>query len=172
MKTRIVSLKSLVMTLGLLMAGLYAFAQQPALQYFRYNDKRGLNVYETSKEDSVGYDGVKVRVGGDFAIQYQGLSQENTAGNLRELESNFNLPTANLNLDGDFNIITTGADPSTNKFLELLMDIVYPYFPTVCRAASGVSRCPEHRASIHDEFVGTVLGSMYTMADVEKMCEV
>lgn len=88
-----------MITFGLLFAGLYAFAQQPALQYFRYNDKRGLNVYETSKEDTIGFDGIKVRVGGDFAIQYQGLSQENTAGNLRELESNFNLPTANLNLD-------------------------------------------------------------------------
>lgn len=73
--------------------------QQPELQYYRYNDKRGLNIFETSKTDSVKFDGVKVRVGGDFAIQYQGLSQENTADNLRDLESNFNLPTANLNMD-------------------------------------------------------------------------
>ncbi|MDZ7647789.1 MAG: hypothetical protein U5K54_11745 [Cytophagales bacterium] len=70
------------------------------LQYFRYNDKRGLNVYETSKEDSVGFDGVKVRVGGDFAIQYQGLYSGKIRREIyRELESNFSLPTANLNLD-------------------------------------------------------------------------
>jgi hypothetical protein len=99
MKTRIVSLKSLVMTLGLLIAGLYAFAQQPALQYFRYNDKRGVNVFETTKDDTVKFDGVKVRVGGDFAIQFQGLSQENDANSFKELENNFNLPAANLNLD-------------------------------------------------------------------------
>ncbi len=99
MKKQIVSLKSLVMTLGLLFAGLYAFAQQPGLQYFRYNDKRGVNVFETSKEDSVKFDGIKVRVGGDFAIQFQGLTQENDASSFKELEKNFNLPAANLNLD-------------------------------------------------------------------------
>jgi len=99
MKTRIVYLKSLVMILGLLLAGLYAFAQQPALQYFRYNDKRGLNVFETSKEDTVKFDRIKVRVGGDFAIQFQGLTQENDASTFKELEKNFNLPAANLNLD-------------------------------------------------------------------------
>lgn len=76
-----------------------AQAQQPELQYFRYNDKRGLNVFETSKQNDVEFDGIKVRVGGDFAIQFQGLSQENEAGSLKELQNNFNLPAANLNLD-------------------------------------------------------------------------
>ncbi|MEJ2004991.1 MAG: hypothetical protein P8X57_08535, partial [Cyclobacteriaceae bacterium] len=47
----------------------------------------------------VGYDGMQVRVGGDFAIQFQGLSQENDLGNTIDLGTNFNLPTANLNLD-------------------------------------------------------------------------
>ena len=76
-----------------------AFAQQPAIQYYRYNDKRGINVFETSKQDSVKFDGIKVRLGGDFAIQYQALSQENDADTFKELENNFNLPSANLNLD-------------------------------------------------------------------------
>lgn len=76
------------------------FAQlQPDLQYFRPNDKRGLNVFETGKTDTVGYDGIKVRVGGDFAIQFQALNQENDLNNLLDLGSDFNLPTANLNLD-------------------------------------------------------------------------
>jgi hypothetical protein len=74
-------------------------AQQPNLQFFRANDKRGLNVYETSKVDTIEYTGVKVRVGGDFAMQFQGLKQSNTIGNLVELGTNFNLPSANLNLD-------------------------------------------------------------------------
>jgi len=69
------------------------------LQYFRYNDARGINVYEPSKEDTVGYNGMQVRVGGDFAIQFQGLSAENLAGTTADLGSDFNLPTANLNLD-------------------------------------------------------------------------
>lgn len=76
-----------------------AFAQQPALQYFRPNDQDGLNIFETSKDNDVEFEGVKVRVGGDFALQFQGISQENTANSVDTLGNNFNLPTANLNLD-------------------------------------------------------------------------
>lgn len=75
------------------------YAQQRGLQYFRPNDKNGLNVFEPSKEDTVIFDGLKVRVGGDFAMQFQGLNQSNDAGTLVELGSDFNLPSANLNLD-------------------------------------------------------------------------
>ncbi|MGB5930759.1 MAG: hypothetical protein WBH03_21430, partial [Cyclobacteriaceae bacterium] len=69
-----------------------AYAQQPSLQYFRPNDKGGLNVFETSKNDTVKFEGVKVRVGGDFAIQFQGLSQSNdlVGDTLVDLSSNFN----------------------------------------------------------------------------------
>ena len=74
-------------------------AQQPSLQFFRSNDKNGLSVFETSKVDTILFDGIKVRVGGDFAIQFQGLNQSNDINNLVDLGSNFNLPTANLNLD-------------------------------------------------------------------------
>lgn len=79
--------------------GAMAQVHRPNLQFFRANDQNGLNVFETSKEDTVPYDGVKVRVGGDFAIQFQGIHQSNNLNNLVELGSNFNLPTANLNLD-------------------------------------------------------------------------
>lgn len=72
---------------------------QPDLQYSRPNDQRGLNVFETSKVDTVGYDGVKVRVGGDFALQFQSLDHSNKNNTLIDLGSNFNLPSANLNLD-------------------------------------------------------------------------
>lgn len=74
-------------------------AQQPSLQNFRPNDQRGLNVFETGKADTVPFTGLKVRVGGDFAMQFQGISQSNDANSLVELGTNFNLPTANLNLD-------------------------------------------------------------------------
>lgn len=83
----------------LLLASGVVYAQQPALQYFRPNDKNGLNVFEPSKEDTVAFNGLKVRVGGDFAMQFQGIRQSNTAGNLTKLGSDFNLPSANLNLD-------------------------------------------------------------------------
>lgn len=76
-------------------------AQQPELQYFRPNDKDGLNMFETPKDNDVEFTGMKVRVGGDFAMIFQGLSQENdmVGDTLVELQSNFSLPTANLNLD-------------------------------------------------------------------------
>ncbi|MCB9352355.1 MAG: hypothetical protein H6573_33415 [Lewinellaceae bacterium] len=76
-------------------------AQQSNLQYFRPNNKDGLSVFETSKRDTVPYSGLKVRVGGDFAIQFQGLSQSNSlqGDTLVSLASNINLPSANLNLD-------------------------------------------------------------------------
>lgn len=71
------------------------------LQFFRPAGQDGLNVFESPKEDSVEFTGVKVRLGGAFAIQFQGLDQENTsvADTLVELGNNFNLPTANLDLD-------------------------------------------------------------------------
>lgn len=72
---------------------------RPEMQYFRPHDQRGLNVFETSKIDTVGYEGVKVRVGGDFALQFQSLDHSNENNTLIDLGSNFNLPTANLNLD-------------------------------------------------------------------------
>ena len=45
------------------------------------------------------YDGLKVRIGGDLTLQFQSLNQSNTEDSLVELGSDFNLPSANLNLD-------------------------------------------------------------------------
>ncbi len=45
-------------------------------------------------------DQVKVKVGGDFAIQYQGLNHEAPV-ELIDLKHNFNLPTANLSITAD-----------------------------------------------------------------------
>ncbi len=69
------------------------------LQNWRPNDHRGINVFESPVVDTVGYDGFMVRVGGDFAMQFQGLNQSNDAGTLVDLGTDFNLPNANLNLD-------------------------------------------------------------------------
>jgi hypothetical protein len=73
------------------------FAQRGNIDNFRSYDKDGLNVFETPKQSNVPFDGIKVRVGGDFALQFQGLS--NVGDSTIELANNFNLPTANLNLD-------------------------------------------------------------------------
>ncbi|WP_339790071.1 hypothetical protein [uncultured Imperialibacter sp.] len=90
--------KLVILPLMLLVSGV-VYAQQPALQYFRPNSKAGVNVFEPSKQDTVAFDGLKVRVGGDFGMQFQGLNQTNYLDSLVELGSNFNLPSANLNLD-------------------------------------------------------------------------
>lgn len=87
---------------GVMLFGTVAvYAQLPSIQYYRYNDRRGLNVFETSKIDTVKYEGLKVRVGGDFAVQFQGISQSNdlVGDTLVSLTDNFALPTANLNVD-------------------------------------------------------------------------
>ncbi|WP_421877867.1 hypothetical protein [Marinoscillum sp.] len=82
-----------------MVAATVLYAQQPAIQYFRPNNQNGLNVFETPKTTDVEFDGLKVRVGGDFALQFQGISQTNSGDSLPELANNFNLPTANLNFD-------------------------------------------------------------------------
>lgn len=57
--------------------------------------------FENQKSDLPVFEKLKVKVGGDFAIQYQGLNHSNSNDTIDyyELVSNFNLPTANLNLD-------------------------------------------------------------------------
>jgi hypothetical protein len=99
MKTKFLNRISLSLVLGMLFLTGSALAQQAPIQFMRANDKTGLNVFESPKADTVAYDGLKVRVGGDFAMQFQGLSHSNTAGNLVGMGSDFNLPSANLNLD-------------------------------------------------------------------------
>ncbi|MBL7471301.1 hypothetical protein [Robertkochia sediminum] len=107
--------KILVVTLSL--TGLSMFAQQRDLSNFRAPDQRGLHVFEAPKDSVQEFDGVKVRVGGSSTLQFQGLSHENAWENaqvgdagipdqdaldqlqLIGIESNFNLATANLDLD-------------------------------------------------------------------------
>lgn len=80
MKTQIVSLKSLVLALGLMLPGIAAIGQQAPIQYWRPYDKRGINVFEIQKDqDSVVYDGFKVRIGAGFTQGFQSMSHENGA---------------------------------------------------------------------------------------------
>jgi hypothetical protein len=93
-----------LLSIALVFAGNLAFAQinlQPSLQHYRLPGFKGLNVFEAPKEDTVEFDGLKVRVGGDFAMQFQGInhSNENPNDTLVDLGTDFNLPTANLNID-------------------------------------------------------------------------
>ena len=76
-------------------------AQNRDLDNFRQPDKRGINVFESPKDTASTFDGVKVRVGGASTLQYQALDHENATGAtaLIPIGNNFNLATANLDLD-------------------------------------------------------------------------
>ena len=77
-----------------------SFAQKRDLDNFRPRDQRGINVFEAPKDTVSDFDGLKVRVGGASTIQFQAIDHENNGVvPLKELENNFNLATANLDLD-------------------------------------------------------------------------
>lgn len=78
MKTMITRLSSLIV-LGLLFMAGSAFAQQPSMQYWRPYDKRGVNMFETSKTDSTVFEGLKVRFGAGFTQGYQSMEHSNSA---------------------------------------------------------------------------------------------
>lgn len=98
--TRIISMAILLALTSL------AVSAQETMQYYRHPDQRGVNVFETSKSDLGTFENLKVRIGGNYALIFQGLSQENDFGGdvlvpdeMVKLTNNFTLPSANLNLD-------------------------------------------------------------------------
>ncbi len=93
---------ALVLATGLLLVGKADAQLLQDLQYFRAPGQDGLNVFEVPKESTTDVDGMYLRPGGDFAIQFQGLEQSNDLDNLVELAPNLTLPSANLNLDVQF----------------------------------------------------------------------
>lgn len=76
-------------------------AQNRNLDNYRQPDKNGLNVFEAPKDSVSTFENVKVRIGGSFALQFQALDHENETGAvaLKPITNNFNLATANLDLD-------------------------------------------------------------------------
>ena len=98
-----------------LMSTSLAFAQidrNRSLSQFRLPNQLGSAQFEALGDRDVEFDGINVRVGGGFALQYQALSHESkgynqimTSGGLTDsiglvdIYNNFNLPTANLDLD-------------------------------------------------------------------------
>jgi len=115
------SLRPLLLTIAAVSFALPAQAQSPVprdtanaqpitIQYFRPQDKRGINIFETSKIAGAKYDGFKIQWGAAFTQQFQSLSHENDAdsiatappGNnvnrnrLKDIGSGFNNAVANL----------------------------------------------------------------------------
>lgn len=79
------------------------------IQYYRAADKRGINVFETTKEPGVEFTGFKLDFGAAFTSQIQNLSHSNTAeanvvngvnaNQLADIGFGFNNSTANLALN-------------------------------------------------------------------------
>lgn len=97
---------------SIMLMPLSVFAQK-GIQFNRPADQRGINVFETSKADTVEFTGLKLKIGGNFTQQFQSISHSNTAdvndfpfgpgtvdlNQLYPLSSGFNLATANLRFD-------------------------------------------------------------------------
>lgn len=91
--------KNLLLT-GVILTGFSFYAQNNKLDNYRQSNKDGLNVFESPKDSVSTFDGVKVKIGGASTLQYQALDNENEGtAPLKEIGSNFNLATANLDLD-------------------------------------------------------------------------
>lgn len=83
----------------------FAAAQEFPLDNLRPRDQRGNNTFENPKDSVTTFEKLKVRVGGAFALQFQGIKHESGADQtvdatkLYKIGNNFNLPTANLDID-------------------------------------------------------------------------
>ena len=79
------------------------------MQYFRPQDKRGVNVFETTKDAGVEFTGFKLDVNAGFTSQVQSLTHSNTAepamvlgintNRLQDIGFGFNNSTANVSLN-------------------------------------------------------------------------
>ena len=93
MKTLLSILTLLLLTMGAI--DVQAQTQERDLQFYRAPAKTGLNVFETTKDDDVEFDGFKLRIGGSNTLQFQSLTNDNGP----DLIPNFNLATSNLDID-------------------------------------------------------------------------
>jgi len=107
-------MKNSIKYFGLVLLVLLSFQSQAQekgtrdLDNFRSPDQRGINQFEAPKDTTSTSNEVQVRIGGASTIQFQALNHETTGTpvnadgdplSLIEIGNNFNLPTANLDLD-------------------------------------------------------------------------
>lgn len=90
-------MQRLIIFIYLVLISIFSFSQQ----------------FEKPKAESDDFEKVRVKVGGDFAIQLQAIDHEAPV-ELIDLKNNFNLPTANLN-------ITASLAPGITLFINNYM---------------------------------------------------
>ena len=100
MKTKITYFAILLFALF----GMSMHAQsQRDLDNYRLPDQRGVSDFEAPKDTATTFNGLQVRLGGASTLQFQALDHENSNDPstpvLQDIGSNFNLATANLDLD-------------------------------------------------------------------------
>lgn len=95
------TIKKIALVLVVMLIAATTFAQDKRhLDNFRSPDKDGINVFEAPKDSISTFDGIKVRIGGASTLQFQAIDHENSGGvPLTVIGNNFNLATANLDLD-------------------------------------------------------------------------
>jgi hypothetical protein len=110
MKIKFYAILSSVTIAALSLIAPSAKAQQ-GMQFYRPDNLQGVNIFETTKADTVAFTGLKVKVGGNFELTFQTLRDQNTAtslipkgytsnvNSLIPLTDGFQLPMANLNVD-------------------------------------------------------------------------
>ena len=86
-----------------------ANAQEFPIDNLNPRDQRAISTFENPKDSVSTFDKMKVRVGGAFALQFQGVKHENDAtpvitngvntNQLYNIGNNFNLATANFDID-------------------------------------------------------------------------
>lgn len=90
--------------LSTVLAGTAFYAQETSVRDYLAPEKTTRNIFEDPKIEAPDYNGVKVTVGGDFALQFQALDHSTKATlpagkKLAVMGSDFNLPTANLDIN-------------------------------------------------------------------------
>ena len=96
MRTKI---KIAATALVILSTVLSAYSQDKKIAYYKQNDQSGVNMFEAPHFDTLEFTGLQVKIGGANTMQFQGISQSGDHEDLNELSPNFNLATANLDID-------------------------------------------------------------------------
>lgn len=94
-------LKQAIFSVAVL-TGISFYGQSRDLDNYRLPDQRGVNVFEAPKDTVSTFDDIQVRIGGSSTLQFQAIDHENSGAvgsELKEIGANFNLATANLDLD-------------------------------------------------------------------------
>jgi hypothetical protein len=87
------------------------------MQYFRAQDKRGVNVFETTKDPGVEFTGMKLDVNAAFTSQVQSLSHSNTAISVMVPNASNQLVNANQLADIGFGFNNSTANVALNAQL-------------------------------------------------------